>query len=413
MSKPVIEVIGLSKKYRIDHYGKNRQNTVWDALSNTIKHPGSLLSGDRAEHEAFFALKDVNFNVEQGDVLGIIGRNGSGKSTLLKILSQIVPPTTGTIKMHGRVASLLEVGTGFHPELTGRENIYFNGSILGMRRQEINSKFHNIVEFSEIEKFLDTPVKFYSSGMYVKLAFAVAAHLDPDILIVDEVLAVGDASFQKKSLGKMKDVAGQGRTVLFVSHSMGTVQKICNKGILLSDGSLSYSGSINDTAKKYIESYAHIGKVTNIKNKNDVASDTPVNVVSAVIIDDKMLPNFSIGFGKNFSVETIIEVNENITDFVFAVSIKNVSDVAVRTSWSLPMKIYKGRYIVNAIFDDLILEAGLYSLGIGLSIHEKNFFYSDDEINFVIEGNSVNKRILSVQGSGIVLNPVNISLKKV
>lgn len=252
MSQSVIEIKNLSKKYRIDHYGKNKQNTIWDAISNTIKNPASLFTGDRAEHEAFWALKGVNLTINKGDVVGIVGRNGSGKSTMLKILSQIVEPTTGVVKMNGRVASLLEVGTGFHPELTGRENIYFNGSILGMSRKEINSKFNDIVEFSEIEQFLDTPVKFYSSGMYVKLAFSVAAHLDPDILIVDEVLAVGDAAFQKKSLGKMQDVAGQGRTVIFVSHNMASINQLCNRAILLEKGVVKAVGTTQDVAHVYM-----------------------------------------------------------------------------------------------------------------------------------------------------------------
>ena len=214
-------------------------------LSSDLRPPVS-------ETEDFWALKDINFEIKQGEVVGIIGRNGAGKSTLLKILSRITEPTTGRITLKGRVASLLEVGTGFHPELTGRENIYLNGAILGMRRDEIKSKFDEIVAFAEIERFLDTPVKRYSSGMYVRLAFAVAAHLEPEILIVDEVLAVGDAQFQKKCLGKMQDVASGGRTVLFVSHNMGAVASLCDRGILLSKGTLVANDEIGVVINSYL-----------------------------------------------------------------------------------------------------------------------------------------------------------------
>ncbi|MBI1792659.1 MAG: ABC transporter ATP-binding protein [Chloroflexi bacterium] len=211
-------------------------------------------SKNREDDNTIWALKDISFTVEQGEVLGIIGRNGAGKSTLLKILSRVTAPTSGKIKVKGRVASLLEVGTGFHPELTGRENIYLNGAILGMNRREIDRKFDEIVDFAEVEKFIDTPVKRYSSGMYVRLAFAVAAHLEPEILVVDEVLAVGDADFQKKCLGKMGDVAKKGRTVLFVSHNMGAVQNLCRRGIWLNNGHLAEDGLVIDAVSSYLNS---------------------------------------------------------------------------------------------------------------------------------------------------------------
>jgi lipopolysaccharide transport system ATP-binding protein len=249
--KPVIEVKNLSKKYQISHSQKTNYRTLRDDLAAVIKKPASLITGKTQSKEAFWALQDVSFNVNQGDVVGIIGKNGSGKSTLLKILSRIVDPTSGEAIMRGRTSSLLEVGTGFHQMLTGRENIYFNGSILGMKKAEIDRKLNDIIEFSEIEKFLDTPVKFYSSGMYVRLAFAVAAHLEPDILIIDEVLAVGDSQFQKKSLGKMSAVAKEGRTVLFVSHNLTSVKALCTKGIFLSDGHIKFQGGIQEAADKY------------------------------------------------------------------------------------------------------------------------------------------------------------------
>lgn len=242
----VIKVESLGKKYTLSHQQQGENTSLREAITNSVASLGrkilspfprcsSSLSASPGI-EDFWALKDVSFEVRQGERIGIIGRNGAGKSTLLKILSRITEPTTGRVKIKGRVASLLEVGTGFHPELTGRENIFLNGAILGMSRQEIRRKFDEIVAFSEIEKFLDTPVKRYSSGMYVRLAFAVAAHLEPEILIVDEVLAVGDAAFQKKCLGKMEEVGREGRTVLFVSHNMAAVQHVCEKAMLLEHG---------------------------------------------------------------------------------------------------------------------------------------------------------------------------------
>ena len=240
-----ISVQGLGKKYVLSHQSQERYTALRDVLTNGAKHWASKLFNRSVlehdpSHEEFWALRDVSFDIEQGDRVGIIGRNGAGKSTLLKILSRITEPTTGKFKITGRVASLLEVGTGFHPELTGRENIFLNGAILGMSKAEINRKFDEIVAFAEIEKFLDTPVKRYSSGMYVRLAFAVAAHLEPEILIVDEVLAVGDAQFQKKCLGKMNEVSEQGRTVLFVSHNMAMISNLCRKGIVLDAGRMAF-----------------------------------------------------------------------------------------------------------------------------------------------------------------------------
>jgi lipopolysaccharide transport system ATP-binding protein len=256
----IIEVENISKQFIIGHEANERYTTLRDEISKRAKDFFSFSNrGTRrkqhASKEIFFALKDVSFRIEQGDRLGIIGRNGAGKSTLLKILSRITEPSSGKIKIKGRVASLLEVGTGFHPELTGRENIFLNGAILGMSRTEIRRKFDEIVAFADIEKFLDTPVKRYSSGMYVRLAFAVAAHLEPEILIVDEVLAVGDMEFQKKCIGKMEDVSkNEGRTVIFVSHNMGVIKTLCNNGILLVNGLVSEIGSLDLIVPKYLNS---------------------------------------------------------------------------------------------------------------------------------------------------------------
>ncbi len=250
MSDVAIKVEGLSKEYRIG--GQNASNqTFREALVQAASAPIRWVRGERTPNETIWALDDVSFEVKHGEAVGIIGRNGAGKSTLLKILSRITRPTRGRADLYGRVGSLLEVGTGFHPELTGRENIYLNGAILGMTRQEIARKFDEIVDFSGVEKFLDTPVKHYSSGMYVRLAFAVAAHLEPEILVVDEVLAVGDAQFQKECLGKMGDVTHSGRTVLFVSHNMSAIKSLCSRSIYLEQGKAAFDGETKLAIDKY------------------------------------------------------------------------------------------------------------------------------------------------------------------
>lgn len=275
MSSPIITVEGLTKKFIITHEVQERYTSLRDVIAKNAKN--MLMAANKkptASKEEFYALKDINFQIGQGDRVGIIGRNGAGKSTLLKILSRITEPSTGRISIRGRVASLLEVGTGFHPELTGRENIFLNGAILGMSRADIRRKFDEIVAFAEVEKFLDTPVKRYSSGMYVRLAFAVAAHLEPEILIVDEVLAVGDAQFQKKCLGKMEDVSkNDGRTVIFVSHSMPTISSLCNRAILLDGGKIAIDGETSAAVLSYytsgVSSPTQINYLLNTKQPGD------------------------------------------------------------------------------------------------------------------------------------------------
>lgn len=261
MTDIAIRINGVGKRYYIgaeqknyDRFGEQVVDLFTSPFRRTVKLLRGQVSSAAELEETIWALKDLSIEIMHGEVVGVIGRNGAGKSTLLKILSQITEPTKGTVDIYGRVASLLEVGTGFHPELTGRENIYLNGAILGMRKAEIDSKFDEIVAFAEIEKFLDTPVKHYSSGMYVRLAFSVAAHLEPEILLVDEVLAVGDIAFQKKCLGKMDNVAKQGRTVLFVSHNMAIIQNICQRSILLQNGAVEADGPTSDTVNSYLKS---------------------------------------------------------------------------------------------------------------------------------------------------------------
>lgn len=304
-----ISVQNLGKKYVLDHQQQERYTALRDVLASGARHwknklLGKGFPGVDPRHEEFWALKDINFEIRQGDRVGIIGRNGAGKSTLLKILSRIVEPTTGKFKIHGRVASLLEVGTGFHPELTGRENIFLNGAILGMGRAEINRKFDEIVAFAEVEKFLDTPVKRYSSGMYVRLAFAVAAHLEPEILIVDEVLAVGDAQFQKKCLGKMNEVSEQGRTVLFVSHNMAAISSLCRTGIVLSSGKIEFSGEITTAINHYI-SKAQPEKNIFLQTANDVDARKAVQITQVKSYSPGMLDNLVCGSGTLFEIDYV------------------------------------------------------------------------------------------------------------
>jgi lipopolysaccharide transport system ATP-binding protein len=299
----IIEVENISKQFIIGHEATERYSTLRDEISTKTKKIFSFSKTEANKKrlptkEVFFALKDVSFRIEQGDRLGIIGRNGAGKSTLLKILSRITEPSSGRIKIRGRVASLLEVGTGFHPELTGRENIFLNGAILGMSRLEIKRKFDEVVAFAEIEKFLDTPVKRYSSGMYVRLAFAIAAHLEPEILIVDEVLAVGDMEFQKKCIGKMEDVSkNDGRTVIFVSHNMGVIKTLCNNGILLEKGYVSEIGNLDSLVARYLSS------------ANDIKNVEYFHREGGKLLRIK---NVNINGGKNASVKMLSEINFQI-----------------------------------------------------------------------------------------------------
>ena len=293
MSEVVIRVENLGKLYRIgapERY-KAFRDTLTEAFTKPFRRLHDLWSGTGASppdstENTIWALKDVSFEVKRGEVIGIIGRNGAGKSTLLKILSRITEPTEGFAEIRGRVGSLLEVGTGFHPELTGRENIYLNGAILGMKKAEIERKFDEMVAFAEVEKFIDTPVKHYSSGMYLRLAFAVAAHLEPEILVVDEVLAVGDAAFQKKCLGKMGDVAKEGRTVLFVSHNMAAVQQLCQSGMVLNEGKVIFLGDISSTINHYIQDVKTVQTI-NLAERRDRQGSQWLKFTKVAIYDSK------------------------------------------------------------------------------------------------------------------------------
>ncbi|WP_247234973.1 ABC transporter ATP-binding protein [Telluribacter sp. SYSU D00476] len=283
----VITAENISKKYIIDHKSSKRSNSIRDLVSDTFD---SIFKPNKEENskgkEEFWALRDVNFSIQQGDRVGIVGHNGAGKSTLLKILSRITNPTTGQVKISGRVASLLEVGTGFHPELTGRENIFLNGAILGMNKDEIRRSFDAIVDFAGVEKFLDTPVKRYSSGMYVRLGFAIAAHLEPEILIIDEVLAVGDAEFQKKCLGKMRDVSDSGRTILFVSHNLVAVQALCNKAFFFEKGTLVDQGDTTHIVTTYLSKISQKNLERQWESLNEAPGNDQVRIKSFKLIPE-------------------------------------------------------------------------------------------------------------------------------
>jgi lipopolysaccharide transport system ATP-binding protein len=307
MADVVIRAEKLSKEYRIG-LRLEKYKTLRDSLASAATAPLRMFrrrNRDSAD-EQLWAIRDISFEVRAGEVVGIIGRNGAGKSTLLKILARITEPTHGTVSIHGRVGSLLEVGTGFHPELTGRENIYLNGAILGMKRIEIERKFDEIVAFSEIDKFIDTPVKRYSSGMYLRLAFAVAAHLEPEILLVDEVLAVGDADFQKKCLGKMGDVAQEGRTVLFVSHSMPAVQALCARAILLRQGSVAIDGSTGDVLREYL-GHLQASAEHAFENNPERRGDGTVRLTGARVLDAEGRPTQNLVAGMPMTLEFAYE----------------------------------------------------------------------------------------------------------
>jgi lipopolysaccharide transport system ATP-binding protein len=374
----VITVENLGKKYLLRHQSAQQPYVAFrDVLSDGVRKLGRKLLGQGnasvhgAEQEEFWALRDVSFEVGQGDRIGIIGRNGAGKSTLLKILSRITEPTTGSVRIKGRVASLLEVGTGFHPELTGRENIYLNGAILGMGRAEIKRKFDEIVDFAEIERFLDTPVKRYSSGMYVRLAFAVAAHLEPEILVVDEVLAVGDAQFQKKCLGKMEDVsAKEGRTVLFVSHNMAAIESFCSKAILIKSGRFDYFGLPLDAISRYFNNY---NDNSDLVRRVDRAGNGSVKFSKFKIYDslgnetDAMFSGhdytFELGYSKNTD-EVFDEVIVSLDIF----DDKMIRVLMFRSNFTKSnLRLVDKNGFISCLVKDLPLAKGLYHINIFIS----------------------------------------------
>lgn len=374
MSDTIIRVENLGKKYAIAHQNQGRYSTLRDAIVNSTKSISRKLLNPFAQNstnptrEEFWALKDVSFEVKQGDRVGIIGRNGAGKSTLLKLLSRITEPTTGRIAIKGRVASLLEVGTGFHPELTGRENIYLNGAVLGMNKAEIRRKFDEIVAFAEVEKFLDTPVKHYSSGMYVRLAFAVAAHLEPEILVVDEVLAVGDIQFQKKCLGKMESVSKGGRTIFFVSHNMAAIRALCNRAITLKQGQITLDTDTETGISHYLneggESEALI-----IWNSQDAPQTAEIQFSKAYVQNDQGQYSSLLELEKDFSINLEYKLLKPIKGLRIGFFLQNSEGVPICGSndpkgWPQPIR-EPGLYTSRCVFPGHVLNAGRYSVYFG------------------------------------------------
>lgn len=360
--KPILEIQNVSKKFRIQH-----ENQPYLSFRDSLL---SVIRNKKVNSEIFYALKDVNFEVFPGESIGIIGKNGAGKSTLLKILSKITPPSSGKIISRGRIASLLEVGTGFHPELTGRENIFLNGSILGMKKKEIQNKFDEIVDFSGIEKFLDTPLKHYSSGMQLRLAFSVSAFLEPEILVIDEVLAVGDAEFQKKCMGKMEDVSKSGRTILFVSHSMTAIQSLCTKIIYLEKGKSSDRLSVPDGIHKYL--FGNIYEKTGHEQYNEVNPvDRQAKIIEAKILNDQKQITNQLLTCNDFFVEIKWE---NIHGVKITPSIELINYDGVKlfwsgdtaTDWTGSKKAEKGIYESIIKIPSNFLKAGEYSFILGL-----------------------------------------------
>lgn len=394
MSNKVIKVENLSKQYRLGQVSTGTiahdVNRWWHKIRG--KEDPYLKIGEtndrtqKGNSEYVWALRDINFNVTHGEVLGIIGRNGAGKSTLLKILSRTTAPTTGNVKIKGRVASLLEVGTGFHPELSGRDNIFLNGAILGMTKKEIARKFDEIVDFAGVERYIDTPVKRYSSGMYVRLAFAVAAHLEPEILIVDEVLAVGDAEFQKKCLGKMKDVSRlEGRTVLFVSHNLTAVQTLCTKGLYLDNGSIIYSGETADVLGVYTSNYEE--QQLQIQWEGLMAANERV-IMKRIEVKPQYLPHQKYIF-TNTPIHIEFEVDSNINEEYLLINfqLKNINDEVVFHIDSEDILVSKGKYTGTCIIPGNFLNDGKYRVSTIQLItqHNRVEHRFDEELMFEVK----------------------------
>jgi lipopolysaccharide transport system ATP-binding protein len=365
--RPIIRVEDLSKRYELGGPA-TPYSTVRETIMDMVRKPLSTIRGN-GNKPILWALKNVSFEIAPGEIVGIIGRNGAGKSTLLKVLSRITEPTSGKVELYGRVASLLEVGTGFHPELSGRENVFLNGSILGMSRKEIEDKFDEIVAFAEIEKFIDTPVKRYSSGMYVRLAFAVAAHLEPEILVVDEVLAVGDMSFQKKCLGKMGEVATQGRTVLFVSHNMGSIGRLCKSGIVMDQGKVTFRGDITESIARYTQSATS----SNAEISFPLDENKKLQFNRAQLLDHSGKPASELDRLHPFQVAIEYEVRTAMEGAHLGVMLDRIDGTPICYNSDIDtvaegiIKRTPGTYRAVVEFPGGILNAGVYQLRLGLA----------------------------------------------
>ena len=381
----VIKVENLSKQYRLGLVGtrtfKEDTQRWWAKLrgkQDPFIHLG--VENDRTimdDSKFVWSLKDIDFEVKQGDVLGVIGKNGAGKSTLLKILSKVTAPTTGSVKVKGRIASLLEVGTGFHPELTGRENIYLNGAILGMRKHEIKSKLDEIIDFAGVERYIDTPVKRYSSGMYVRLAFAVAAHLENEILIIDEILAVGDSEFQKKCLGKMGEVSqGEGRTVLFVSHNLNAIQSLCNKGLYLKNGNNFFYGDINDTVNLYLKQNSK-----DVKYREDVASNSFLSILNISIYNNLDRTSELFDVNSELTIEfNLKNFNKKIKKYHIGFNLKTIKDDVLFGSGNFFEFNELDTINIKCIIPSNLLNDNSYSISLFLHDSNMNLLFDINEV---------------------------------
>lgn len=384
---PVISVSNVSKKYTIRHGGSPGYHTLRDEITKSLKRLVRRQRSPSVTNEDFWALSDVSFEVKHGDRLGIIGRNGAGKSTLLKILSKVVEPTTGRIEIRGRLSSLLEVGTGFHPELTGRENVFLNGAILGMRRVEILRQFDEIVDFSGVERFIDTPVKHYSSGMYVRLAFAVAAHLDPDILLIDEVLAVGDLAFQKKCLGKIESITGEGRTVLFVSHSLSSVTSLCTSALLLDSGRIVAAGNVSDVVMKYYREGTASPAAFDVTQSNKSIGSEYARLLSGSVLNASGASPTEVAISEPIFVEMRFEILKPfhgafVPNFHFKTADGTVAFVSHDPSRSATVP---GTYSARCEVPGNFLNEGTYFVGLALTSYAMGVtvhFYEQSALSF-------------------------------
>jgi lipopolysaccharide transport system ATP-binding protein len=385
---PIVKVENLSKVYQIGTRTAGYA-TLRESLTNALRTPLASLRRRIETTESVWALQDVSFTVNRGEVMGIIGRNGAGKSTLLKILSRITEPTSGRAELYGRAGSLLEVGTGFHPELSGRENIFLNGAILGMTRPEIQRKFDEIVAFAELEKFLDTPVKRYSSGMYMRLAFSVAAHLDPEILVVDEVLAVGDAAFQKKCLGRMRDISSEGRTVLFVSHNMAAVRSLCERGILLVGGRKAFEGSAGECVDRYLaevtQNATNEVDVTDARRPKGIDATLRISKVRLASRDGRPL----VRSGEALEIDLEFSVFEPLEEVVIGVNISSPDNVVIMEcrnshSYGVIEQLAPGEYSIKCRIEQNILSPGMYFLNVGARCASKFLDYVPQTMSFEV-----------------------------
>lgn len=411
--QPIIKVENLSKRYRLGAE-KKRHNTLVESLRETMRAPfENSKNRTREDKNIFEALSDVNFEVLPGEVVGIIGRNGAGKSTLLKILSRITRPSAGMITLHGRVESLLEVGTGFHPELSGRENIFLNGAILGMRRAEIARKFDEIVAFAEVEKFLDTPVKHYSSGMYVRLAFAVAAHLEPEILIVDEVLAVGDAEFQKKCLGKMDEVSKGGRTILFVSHQMGTIAQLCGRAILLERGTVALDGETS----LVIEHYVNQSKSkASFYRADDPARQREMYVENAAILNGGKVEQSSFRHDEPVTISAKCRARRVTRGAELRMVVKDARSITVFTADAGLESLKPGteEFAVDFTIPPEILRPNVYSLTFALFVpHQQIIELIEDVMTFSVFDSGTKYAQSEGLDYGLVFSPCAVSVKSI